>query len=160
VCPLPRFEFLNWRPDLEDTEYEGLTVADNVVHDVEGWKEVKFVTDGAVSTITSAGNILFTTGQTIGAMQIRQLGNIFDTSDSNKVAAYLRDAVGPQFVVDFFNTTTPQSTSGSLMTSGYAITGFQVAELNKTIVVCAQATGTAASGTAVALNITGHTSIT
>lgn len=157
---MPRFQFLNWRPDLEDTEFEGLTVADNVVHDVEGWKEVQFVTDGAVSTLVSS-SIYFASGQTIGAMQVRQLGNLFDTSINNKVAAYTRDGSTPNFVVDFFNTTTPASTGiSNAITSAHAVTAFQSAELNKVIVVCAQATGTAASGTSVSLNITGYTDIT
>lgn len=156
-----RVDWLNWRPDLEDTEFDGLTVADNVVHDAKGYKQVRFVTDSAVSTISSAGNILFASGTTISAMQVRQLSNTLDDSDSNKVAVYLRDAVSPQMAVDFFNTTTPVSTVGTagVMTSGYAITAFQTAELNNVIFVCAQATGTAAGGTGIALNITGHTNV-
>lgn len=154
-----RVDWLNWRPDLEETEFDGLTVADNVIHQPEGYKGVTFVTNGAVSTIASAGNIYWVSGTTIGAIQVLQLGTLLDDSDSNKVAAYLREGVSPQFIVDFFNTTTPQSTTGAagVMTSGYAITAFQTAELNDVIFVCAQATGSAAGGTGIALNITGHT---
>lgn len=156
-----RVDWLNWRPDLEDTEFDGLTVADNVIHQPEGYKEVRFTTAGAVSTIVSAGNVLWASGTTIGAIQVRQLGSLLDSSDSNKVAAYIRDDVSPQFAVDFFNTTTPTSTTGAAgnMTSGYAITAFQTAELNDVIFVCANASGSAAGGTGIALNITGYTQI-
>ena len=154
-----RFNFLNWRPDLEETEFEGLTIANGVYHDIEGWKPVTVATIGAISTITSTNN-LFAPGVTISAMQIRQVGNLNDGSEDNKVAAYIRDAVSPQFAVDFFNTTTPASTTGAnLMTTAYAVTAFQKTELNGTVFVCAQAEGEAASGTAVSLNITGYASI-
>lgn len=58
-----RFNFLNFNPDTEDTQNQGLTVAQNVVHDTEGYKAVhlgsagSFVTTGglgaSVATVTS-----------------------------------------------------------------------------------------------------------
>lgn len=56
---MPRFDYLNWRPDLEDYSFDGLTVADNVVHDAEGYKPIglasagSFATTGSLATVTS-----------------------------------------------------------------------------------------------------------
>ncbi|MHC4361852.1 MAG: hypothetical protein ACYSTZ_03410 [Planctomycetota bacterium] len=36
-----RFNFIDWRPDADDFGNKGLTVADNVVHDSEGYKQSK-----------------------------------------------------------------------------------------------------------------------
>ena len=49
-----RFNFLNWRPDLEDTEHDGLSVAQNVIHEPEGYKPVGLASAGAFSTTISA----------------------------------------------------------------------------------------------------------
>lgn len=54
-----RVDWLNWRPDLEDTEYEGLTVADNVIHEPEGYKAVHLASAG---TFTTTGGLGSTTG--------------------------------------------------------------------------------------------------
>ena len=43
-------KFLNWRPDLEDTEHDGLSVCQNVVHEPEGWKALHLLSAGAFAT--------------------------------------------------------------------------------------------------------------
>jgi len=45
-----RFDFLNLAPDVEDTENQGLTVAQNVVHDTEGYKPVHLGSAGSFET--------------------------------------------------------------------------------------------------------------
>lgn len=45
-----RFNFLNWRPDLEDVGNEGLTVADNCVHEPEGYKAIHLGSAGSFGT--------------------------------------------------------------------------------------------------------------
>ena len=45
-----RFDFLNLAPDMEDTENQGLTVAQNVVHDTEGYKPVHLGSAGSFAT--------------------------------------------------------------------------------------------------------------
>lgn len=45
-----RINFLNWRPDQEDTEHDGLVKAENVIHETEGYKEVHLATAGAFAT--------------------------------------------------------------------------------------------------------------
>ena len=42
-----RLNFLNWRPDIEDTQHDGLSIAQNVLHDTEGYKEVRAMNTGA-----------------------------------------------------------------------------------------------------------------
>ena len=49
-----RFNFLNWRPDMEDTEHDGLSIAQNVLHDTEGYKPSRTMsTAGAITTIVT-----------------------------------------------------------------------------------------------------------
>ena len=50
-----RVNFLNYNPDLEDTQNPGLTVASNVVHDAEGYKPVHLASAGSFVTTGSLG---------------------------------------------------------------------------------------------------------
>ena len=50
-----RINFINWHPDLEDTENKGLTVAENVVHEPEGYKPIHLASAGAFSTTGGLG---------------------------------------------------------------------------------------------------------
>jgi hypothetical protein len=45
-----RLNFLNWRPDSEDTDNDGLTVADNMIHESEGYKPVHLGSAGSFAT--------------------------------------------------------------------------------------------------------------
>ncbi len=45
-----RLNFLNFAPDLEDEENTGLTVAQNVVHEPEGYKAIHLGSAGSFST--------------------------------------------------------------------------------------------------------------
>ena len=45
-----RLNFLNYRPALEDVNHDGLTVANNVVHEPEGYKPVHIRTTASFST--------------------------------------------------------------------------------------------------------------
>lgn len=45
-----RIKFLNWLPDLEDEEHQGLTVADNVVHEPEGYKPIHLISASSFAT--------------------------------------------------------------------------------------------------------------
>lgn len=49
-----RFNFLNWRPDAEDTQHDGLSVADNVIHEPEGWRAVGL---GSASSFATTGGL-------------------------------------------------------------------------------------------------------
>ena len=48
-----RINFLNWNPDSEDENNKGLTVADNVLHDSEGYKPLHLASAGSFATTGS-----------------------------------------------------------------------------------------------------------
>ena len=50
-----RFTFLNWRPDVEDTEHDGLTIANNVIHETEGFKPAHLASAGTFATTGGLG---------------------------------------------------------------------------------------------------------
>ena len=52
--PRVRFDFLNWRPDLEAEHNQGLTKAENLVHEPEGYRSIPLNTAGAYVTTISA----------------------------------------------------------------------------------------------------------
>lgn len=66
-----RLNFLNWRPDSEDVNTEGLTVADNAVHDVEGYKPIYLHSAGSFSTTgglaASTATVLSIVAKPVGA---------------------------------------------------------------------------------------------
>ncbi len=45
-----RLDFLNFQPDKEDFQNQGLTVATNTIHEPEGWKPVHIGSAGAFAT--------------------------------------------------------------------------------------------------------------
>lgn len=45
-----RVKFLNWNPDSEDEDNQGLTVADNVLHESEGYKPLHMASAGTFQT--------------------------------------------------------------------------------------------------------------
>lgn len=54
-----KVNFLNWRPDQDEYQLDGLTKAENVVHDTEGYKPVYLKSAGAFSTgIDAAESVL------------------------------------------------------------------------------------------------------
>ncbi len=66
-----RLNFINWRPDMEDVGNDGLTVADNVIHEPEGYKPIHlasaggFVTTGGLGA--SSATILSIVSKQVGA---------------------------------------------------------------------------------------------
>lgn len=65
-----RYNFLNWRPDLEDTENQGLTVAQNVVHEPEGYKPIHLASAG--SFVTTGG--LAASSATVVSLVSKRIG--------------------------------------------------------------------------------------
>ena len=66
-----RINFLNYNPDIEDTENKGLTVAQNVIHESEGYKEVHLATSTSFATTgglaASTATILSCVAKPVGA---------------------------------------------------------------------------------------------
>jgi len=50
-----RLNFLNYNPDMEDVGNNGLTVANNVVHEPEGYKPIHLASAGAFATTGGLG---------------------------------------------------------------------------------------------------------
>jgi len=50
-----RLDFLNYQPDKEDFQNQGLTVATNAIHEPEGWKPVHIGSSGAFATTGGLG---------------------------------------------------------------------------------------------------------
>ena len=66
-----RLNFLNWRPDVEDVGNDGLSVADNVVHETEGYKPTHLGSTGSFATTgglaASAATIVSIVVKPVGA---------------------------------------------------------------------------------------------
>lgn len=66
-----KIAFLNWRPDLEDENHDGLTVADNVVHEPEGYKPIHLASAGTFSTTgglaASSATVLSAVAKPVGS---------------------------------------------------------------------------------------------
>jgi len=63
-----RFDFLNLAPDMEDTENQGLTIAQNVVHDTEGYKPIHLGSAGSFQTTGAlGGNVVAIVTKSVGA---------------------------------------------------------------------------------------------
>ncbi len=113
-----RFTFADWAPDIEDFGNNGLSVATNVVHDAEGWKDVLLRSANAFST-TIAASVSSVIAKPIGAKD-------------DYLVAWIQ---GDQNIHIGINGTT-----GTSPTTGYpisfstvgttAITAFDVSELN------------------------------
>ena len=144
-----RRDFLNWRPDRDEFDSEGLQVADNVLHDVEGYKQTRYATDGAASTLNG------TSGVTITSFQARQVGSLRDSSSDNKIGL---SATVSGLKIQSYGASVPQTTVSfaTAATSGVAIRAFQVTELGDNAFVAAEVRGVAASGTEVSANFTGY----
>lgn len=115
-----RTNFLNWRPDLEDEAHDGLTVADNVIHEPEGYKEVHLASDGAFST-TSA---LAASNATVLSVVAKPVG-----SQDDLLVGYANSSV---LNVGVNGASAGSSTTGYpvVSASGMAVTAFDVAELD------------------------------
>lgn len=134
---MSRFNFLNWRPDLEDTEHDGLTVAQNVIHDVKGWEPAHLGSAGSFSTTGSLGASVATVTSLV-AKGVGPFGAQF--------CAWLANN---QINVGVNGITSPATTTGyplSFSTAGasQAITVFDVCEYAGKIFFTVEATQTEA----------------
>lgn len=63
-----RINFLNWRPDQDEFNTDGLQVAENVLHETEGYKQLLKQTAGSFSTETAPFTM-----SSVRAIQVRQI---------------------------------------------------------------------------------------
>ena len=62
-----RGNFLNWKPDLEDDNNQGLTVAENVIHEPEGYKPLHLATAGSFSQSGGMSSVTSVVSKPIGS---------------------------------------------------------------------------------------------
>jgi hypothetical protein len=136
-----KFDFLNWRPDMEDYNNDGLLTASNLLHDVEGYKQVLRQTTTSFSTTAplNAGQ------NTVSSLKARPFGNagalaIADIYAPTATTAAFR--IGVQGENAF--TTTTLATLASVYAAD--ITTFSVAELGQRVVINAQAQASLLAG--------------
>lgn len=159
-----KYDFLNWQPDLEDYRNPGLKTADNVIHDVEGYK--KYETPTAAAFATNAALV------SCPSLVMKSVG----TNDQRAVA-YINNctAAGVGFTYDFNiglfssgyttigNYTTVTSATCTTQFTLNRVVAFAVCELADKLFFVARAEGasnTAVSGTAIAaVNLAGYADI-
>lgn len=160
-----KYDFLNWQPDIEDFKNPGLRTADNVYHDVEGYKQYKASTTGSFATNAALA--------TCPSVVIKSVG-----TNNQRVACYLHNATaaGAGFTIDMSigllnaaygavnNYTTVTSNTILNAATLNRVVAFGVCELADKIFFVARAemqTNTALTGSTnlSVLNLTGYAAI-
>lgn len=147
-----RLNFLNWRPDAEDVGNDGLTTADNVIHETEGYKPVHLATSAAFATTgglsATLGTVLSIIGKPVGSQ-----GDLF--------CAWLSEATTPALYVGLNGVTASTSATGhplafTTTSVNQEIYAFDVCEYGGKIVWTVEAQAEDASGTALSIAFAGH----
>lgn len=145
-----RVDFLNWRPDAEDVGNDGLTTADNVIHEPEGYKPVHLASSGAFTTVLAASDatVLSIVAKPVGAQ-----GDLF--------CAWIADATAPTLCVGINGVTASTAATGHPLTFATASTGqeifaFDVCEYGGKIAWTVEAQAADASGTALSIAYAGY----
>ena len=110
-----RLDFLNWNPDSEDTQNKGLTIATNVVHEPEGYKQIRLLSAGAFSTTGGLG----ATNATVISTISKSVGSGIDT-----LSAWLTQAGGLSIGINGVTATSP--TTGYPLSSGTAVASGEI----------------------------------
>ena len=148
-----RVDFLNWRPDQEVFGNDGLTQADNVIHEPEGWKPAHLASSGAFATTgglaASNATVLSLVSKPVGAQ-----GDVF--------CAWLANQTTPTLHVGINGTTASTSATGyplafATAVSSPAIWAFDVCEMGGKIIWTVEArASTSSPATTVSLAFAGH----
>ncbi len=143
-----RVSFLNWRPDLEDTEHDGLTTANNVLHDVDGYEPLhlgsagRFVTTGGLASVTSL------VSKPVGAQGDQFCGWIA----ANGVHVGINGVTAAAATTGY-----PTAITSATTINGGEISAFDVCELNgKIFFVVEGSIQTAVPNTVVSLAMSGY----
>jgi hypothetical protein len=136
-----KFDFLNWQPDREVYDNAGLTVADNLIHDADGYKDVEQQTAGAFST-TSPLNAGFIE---IRDVRLRPFGLSGDLCVAD-IYADTTTTAALRIGVHGANAFT-QASMATLASVGAArIISFSTAEFGQEVVIAAQAEASLLAG--------------
>lgn len=98
--------FLNWRPDADEYDNDGLTKANNTVHDTEGYKPIHLQSAGAFSTGIPAS---------VSVLSVVAQAGIWPTT---AFCAYVKQSGPTLRFAHFFNTGTTFH-EGTWNTTGY-----------------------------------------
>lgn len=148
-----RISFLNWRPDQDVFGNDGLTVADNVAHDTEGWRPIHLASSGAFATTgalaASTATILSLVAKPVGAQ-----GDLF--------CAWLAQATTPALHVGINGATSTTSATGYPLAFATAVSNpeiyaFDICEYAGKIIWTVEARGeTSTPATTVSIAFAGH----
>ena len=145
-----RIGFLNWRPDAEDVGNDGLTTADNVIHDVEGYRPVHLASSGTFATALAASDA------TVLSIISKPVG-----SQGDLLCAWVADQTTPTLHVGLNGVTAVTSSTGYPLAMATAATdaeifAFDVCEYAGKIVWTVEAQATDASATALVYAFAGY----
>jgi hypothetical protein len=148
--PRLRLDLLNWRPDLDETVNDGLTKADNVVHDAEGWKPVHLASSGSFATSIAASEA---TVLSIVALPVGASDDLF--------CAWIADATQPTLHVGVNGSTATNTNTGHPLTFttsavNSAIWAFDVCEYGGKIIWTVEARAEDAGGTTLSMAYSGY----
>lgn len=132
-----RVNFLNWRPDLEPSEHEGLVSASNAYHSPSGYKSVQANTAGAGATLNGLDGITMLSSR---ALQVMPMGPGRTVGAPNFISGYIREATGGSFNLSLTENAGGDSLASTLNATGtsMALTAFDVCALGNQVFVCAQ----------------------
>ncbi len=158
--PNLRRDFLNGTPDQEDFGNEGLTVADNVIHDTEGFKQLNIQPSASFETAN------FYSGKALSSVRSMQIRSIGDRK--NRIAAIAEDRATTAVMADLSVGAEGDSTAFTLISTGtlasadsIRIKAFSVAELGVgSFVACAAFSAELEDGSSTLYNITGDITYT
>ena len=144
--------FLNWRPDRDDVGNDGLTKAENVVHDVEGYRPIHLASSGSFATAVAASDA---TVLSIVAKPVGSQGDLF--------CAWVADQTTPTLHVGLNGVTATTSATGYPLAMATAATdaeiyAFDVCEYGGNIVWTVEAQATDAAATALSYAFCGYMS--
>lgn len=122
-----RVNFLNWRPDQDPLVNDGLTRAENVVHDVDGYKPIYLGT-----TVSQTGGLA-----SVGSIVTKAIGPLTDTFSAWISGATLHVGING---VTATSSTTGYPQSNATVTAQRFISAFDVTEMDGYICFVAEAT--------------------
>jgi hypothetical protein len=133
-----RLNFLNWRPDQEDAAHDGLNVAQNVIHEPEGYKPVHL---GSAGSFATTGSLAASTG-TILSIVAKPVGSLDDL-----FCAWVSSNGNLNVGINGVTATTSSTGYPPAFSSpaGGAVTAFDVCELNQRIFFVARGDNAAGS---------------
>lgn len=145
-----RIDLINWRPDLDDVGNDGLSKADNVLHDVEGWRPVHLESAGAFSTAIAAST------KTVLSVVAKPVG-----AGTDLFCAWLADQTTPALHVGINGATAATAATGHPLAFATAVSNpeiwaFDVCEYAGKIVWTVEARAENASGTALSVAFAGY----